>query len=272
MRSLGVQRWASSRATLRNGSTTAWLCSRRSTSRTQANRSSPASSPSQTIWKPVTTASARSTAAGRSAARSSRVADRAGVWAHGREGEVAGVEEVEVGLGEVDGRVSGPAGLDLGDPEQRDARVGDVVVGHPVGRDVEAVRTRVVVVGRDRRDGSVGQTQGVGADPVEPGDGPAAQVAPGRLADRRHQVVEHGVAPGVLAEVGAQALDEGVLPDVGHQLLEDARALGVGDRVEVRHRLGDVGHLAADRVGRRRHVLPVAAHLAARPGRWPTRR
>ncbi len=136
------------------------------------------------------------------------------------------------------------------------------MVADAVRRDVEAVRTRVVVVRRGGADQAVTQPQGVGADAVEPRDGPVAQVTAGRLTDRRHQVVEHRVAPRVDAEVGAQPLDERVLADVGHQLLEDARALGVGDRVEVRHRLRDVGHLAADGVGRRRHVLPVAAHLA----------
>ena len=48
----------------------------------------------------------------------------------------------------------------------------------------------------------------------------------------------------MVAEVVAQAGEERLEPDVGHQLLEHAGALGVGDAVEVHLdgvQVGDVG-------------------------------
>ena len=89
------------------------------------------------------------------------------------------------------------------------------------------------------------------------------------LLQRGEQVVEGRVAPGVLVEVGAQPGDEGVDPDVGHQLLDDAGALGVGDAVEVHLDRVHVGHLAVDRVGGGELVLAVAPVLADRQERRP---
>ena len=53
----------------------------------------------------------------------------------------------------------------------------------------------------------------------------------------------------MLAEVAAQALAEGVAPDVGHELLEDRPALGVGDPVEVHRHVDQVPHVRIDGVG-----------------------
>ena len=66
----------------------------------------------------------------------------------------------------------------------------------------------------------------------------------------REQVVEGGVAPGVLGEVGAQAVAERLAPDVGDELLEHRGALGVGDAVEVDLDVLEVADLGDDRVGR----------------------
>ena len=72
-------------------------------------------------------------------------ADRGGVGTHGGEGEVTGVQQMEVGLGEADGR-GGAAGLHL-----RGADQGEPAVADGVAADVEPVRPRVVVVGRRGR-------------------------------------------------------------------------------------------------------------------------
>ena len=67
-----------------------------------------------------------------------------------------------------------------------------------------------------------------------------------------------------LREVAAQSREECLLADVGHQLLQDAGPLEVGDVVEARGCLLDVADLLADRVRRGRPVGAVAGDL--RPG------
>ena len=105
-----------------------------------------------------------------------------------------------------------------------------------------------------------------GAQRVEPGRpqplrAPARQVAAGGLGERAEQVVERRVAVGVAREVEPQARQELVLPDVGDQLLEDARALGVGDAVEVDLDGLQVGDVRGDGVGRGQLVLAVGPRL-----------
>src|ERR671920_388538 len=78
---------------------------------------------------------------------------------------------------------------------------------------------------------------------LQPLGGELAQLAAGGRLQRGEQVVERRVAPRVLAEVGPQAGQERVEPDVRDQLLDDARALGVGDAVEVDLDRGHVGRL-----------------------------
>ena len=104
----------------------------------------------------------------------------------------------------------------------------------------------------------------VGASLVEPGLRPRGQVATRRPRVAVHQVVEPGVGERVAAEVVTQPRHEGVLADEGDQLVQDALPLDVGDRVEVRHRRGDVGDVAADRVARRAHVHLVGGALGRR--------
>ena len=65
----------------------------------------------------------------------------------------------------------------------------------------------------------------------------------------------------MVAEVGAQAFQERVVAGERAELLEDCLALGVGDGVEVRHRLRHIGDVAADRVVGRPHVEAIAVLL-----------
>ena len=147
------------------------------------------------------------------------------------------------------------------------------VAGGGEAEHVEPVRARWQVVRGlhgQRRAGVVeDEPDRVGAGAVEPGRRPRVQVATGRRADRGDQVVERRAAPLVVAEVRLQAGDEGVLADVGRQLLQHALALGVGDRVEVRHRLRDVRDVGADRVRARPHVGAVALELGLHEGPRP---
>ena len=113
------------------------------------------------------------------------------------------------------------------------------------------------------------EAQGVGAGTVQPGGLPGRQVLAGGGTDGPGEVLQAGVAPGVVAEVGLQAGEERVLTDVRAELLEDRLALLVGDRVEVRHRLRHVGDLAADGVAGGAHVHAVALELAAGQRRRP---
>ncbi len=110
--------------------------------------------------------------------------------------------------------------------------------------------------------------QHIDAGGLQPGGGPGLEVAAAGLLQCAEQVAEPGVAPGVLLEVGAHALEEGVLADVGHQLLEHRGALGVGDAVEVDLDVLQVVDLGHDRVGGRQLVLPVrpGLHLVGEGG------
>ncbi len=120
---------------------------------------------------------------------------------------------------------------ELGDPPRR-------VVGHHRGQRVHARR-------------------------LQPGPRPLGHVPPGHLAEHRQQVVQSGVPVGVRLEVAARALQEGLPADVGDQLLEHRRALGVGDAVEVQLGVLQVTDVGRDRVGGRQLVGAVGPRLAA---------
>ncbi len=189
--------------------------------------------------------------------------ERRRIGADRRVGEVAGVHEVERAARQLDRRL-GAGHLHL-DVAPRDEPVG----GRVVAGDAEAVRARRAAVGRGRAQHRPVERQGVGARPVEPVRGPSRQVAAGGGGERRHEVVEHRVAPGVGGEVGPQPFHERVLADVRGELVQHRLALVVGDGVEVRHRLLDVRHVAADGVGGRAHVLAVADDLRVEQLRRP---
>ena len=98
---------------------------------------------------------------------------------------------------------------------------------------------------------------------VQPGLRPCVHVPAGGLCQRRHEVRERGIAPGMTLEVPAGRIEERLAPHEGGQLLEHRGALGVGDAVEVlpgRLEVDDVRH---DRVGGRQLVLHIGPGLAA---------
>ena len=84
---------------------------------------------------------------------------------------------------------------------------------------------------------------------------------PGGLLQRADEVGERGVAPRVRGEVAAQPGQERLQPDVGDELLEHRRALGVGDAVEVDLDGLQVGDVGRHRVGGGQLVLPVGPAL-----------
>ena len=128
---------------------------------------------------------------------------------------------------------------------------------HPAGAD------RALIVGVER------QPQRVDARGLQPLGGPLRQVPAGGLLQRAQQVGQGGVAVRVLGEVGLHPAEEGLAADVGDQLDQHRRALGVGDLVEVvldRLEIDDVGR---DRMGRRKLILPVGQGLGAAAERGP---
>jgi len=116
----------------------------------------------------------------------------------------------------------------------------------------------VAAVGADRHV----RTQRVDLGGLQPLGGELAQLPPGGRLQFGQQIVEGGVAPGVLAEVRPQASQERFLAHVRDELLEYACALGVRDPVEVDLDRLQVRHLAVDRVGGGELVLPVAPVLS----------
>ena len=78
---------------------------------------------------------------------------------------------------------------------------------------------------------------------------------------RNQEVLEVGRTELVLGEVAARSLVEGVLTDPGNQLLENGRALGVCDSVEVCLCSCDVRNVCGDRVRGRHLVLRVGPDL-----------
>ena len=112
---------------------------------------------------------------------------------------------------------------------------------------------------------------------VEPGDPgrlqphprPGAQVAARRPLEALQQVGQLRAAVGVPGEVVAGTGEEPVLADVGHQLLEHRRALGVGDAVEVLARRLQVVHGGDDGVRGGQLVGAVGPGLAPGGERRP---
>ena len=157
-------------------------------------------------------------------------------------GEVVVVDEQQVGLLAAD--QLGHRGARALDVELEVVGAVQRPVAHGVHADDEGVRAqRLEARGAGLLDGGRRDAAAVvdlddraqRADPggLEPLARPGAQVAAGGGLELAEQVVEGGVAPGVLGEVGADAVAERLAPDVGHQLLEHRGALGVGDAVEV---------------------------------------
>ena len=99
--------------------------------------------------------------------------------------------------------------------------------------------------------------------------GPAGQLPAGGLLQRGQQVGQRRVAPGVLAEVQPHPGQELLPADVGDQLLEHRRALGVRDAVEVDLDRGDVRDVGRDRVRGRQLVLLVGPGLLQLAERGP---
>ncbi len=183
------------------------------------------------------------------------------VGAAGREGEVVVVDEVEVGARrQVDGRA---LALHL-DGRERGAL--QPVAPPSVGADGEHVRA-----GRALRPPGVQhqrvavalQGQPVGAGLLQPALPPRVEVAAARLRQRVDEVLQRGAAPRVAGEVVGHPAGEGLLADVRHQLVQDRRALGVGDRVEDGRGLGDVGDGLPDGVRGGALVGEVGAQLLA---------
>ena len=109
-------------------------------------------------------------------------------------------------------------------------------------------------------DGEVGG-EGVDAGGLEPLAGPSGQVTARGVLEGGQQIIEGGIAPRVVGEVGAHTGEELLPADIGLQLLEHRRTLGVGDAVEVLlHRL-DVVAVRGHRVGRGQLILLVGPGL-----------
>ena len=93
--------------------------------------------------------------------------------------------------------------------------------------------------------------QGGDASSGQPLIGPARQIATGSLGERVQQVREGGVAKAVTGKVHTSTGEESILTNVGGQLLEGGRALGVGDAVEVLLDGVNVAGIGGNRVRRR---------------------
>ena len=157
---------------------------------------------------------------------------------------------------------------------------GQPAVVEVVAADREAVRALDgVLVGhllqdRERRDRAGVVDLDLGAQQrdaglLEPQAGPRRQVAAAGGLELGEQVAQLGVAPRVLGEVGAHAREELVLAHPRDELLEHARALGVGDAVEVDLDVLEVAHVGDDRVRRGQLVLAVGPVLLERRERGP---
>ncbi len=99
---------------------------------------------------------------------------------------------------------------------------------------------------------------------LQPQPRPLLEGFAGRLAERREEVSQARVAPGVSVEVALQPDAEGVVTQRRHELFDDGGALLVGDGVEVAYCLVGVLHAGGDGVRRHELVLPMGsrAHVA----------
>ena len=132
----------------------------------------------------------------------------------------------------------------------------------------------------ERRDQPLGVRLDFGAKRVdarafEPLLRPRRQVASRRCLEGSQQVVQCAVSPGLVVEVAAQSGEERVTADPCDELLEDRRALGVSDAVEVGLDGFDVDDVGGDGMCRRQLVLTAGPGLflvgKGRPGVWPAR-
>ncbi len=185
-------------------------------------------------------------------------------------GEVVVVDQDQVGLDLADQLLDRGAGAD--DVELDALHADQGAVGPGVEPDGDAVGPQGRVVGRGLLQDLEVQEPALGihgegrAQRVDPGGlqpllRPGRQVAARGALQGRQKVLQLGVAPGVLAEVVADAGQEVVEPDVGHELLEHRGALGVGDAVEVDLDGLHVGDVGGDRVRGGKLVLPVGPGL-----------
>ncbi len=111
---------------------------------------------------------------------------------------------------------------------------------------------------------------------LQPFPRPRRQLPAGGFLQRGQQVRQRRVAPRVRGEILPHPGQEVLSPDVGHQLFEHRRALGVGDPVEIDLDRVDIRDVGRDRMGGRQLILPVSPGLVQLrergPGRRPARR
>ena len=96
------------------------------------------------------------------------------------------------------------------------------------------------------------------------------EVAPGRLLKSIEEVVEGGVPELVALAVDLHPIEEPLLPHPSDQLLQDRRALRIGDAVEIQMDRFDVGDVGHDRVSRGELILPVGPGLLCVGERRPS--
>jgi hypothetical protein len=198
--------------------------------------------------------------------------ERARVEADLRVGQVAVVEQQQVGLLDADQLGDLRAGTDHVGLHRRTAGQAAVraAVVEPDGDAVPSQRRGVRTGGlehRERREPPVLVELEVGAQRVDaaglqPLLGPAGQVTPRGLLERREQVGELRVPEGVPTEVRAEPGDELALAHPGDELLEGRGPLGVGDPVEADLDRLEVLEVRRDRVRGRQLVLAVGPVLA----------
>ncbi len=204
--------------------------------------------------------------------------ERRGIQADLRVGEVVVVQQHERGALAPD--ELGDLGAVAVDVELEALRADQLRVAELVEADGEAVRAerRVVLRGLlqdgERRDGAVLVrldlwTQRVDAGGLQPQVGPALEVAAARALELRREVPQRRVAERVALEVGGHTGEELVLADVGDELAEHRRALGVRDAVEVDLHVLQVVDGRVDRVGAGELVLVVGPRLLAGVERGP---
>src|SRR5207302_1766365 len=86
--------------------------------------------------------------------------------------------------------------------------------------------------------------------------------------DVGEKVRERGVGILPLLDIALHAAEERVLSHVGDQLTKHARALVVGDRVEIQIDRLDIGDVGGDRMGRGQLVLSIRPALNSGTKSW----
>jgi len=126
------------------------------------------------------------------------------------------------------------------------------------------MRTRIGL----NEDGAFGvalEPDGGDAGRLEPRTRPCVHIAPGCLLEVAEKIAQRRVPEGVRREVPPGALEERRLADERHELLEHRRALGVRDAVEVQLRCLEIVDVGDDRMRRGQLILLIRPRLA--PGR-----